>query len=112
MINKKQLKNRNKIAKQLLGKEIALSTFYRDELEDESLGLSLEEQAYKKRVVKAVDRMFAVESDELASFVGMKFIDNCTMQEVCDALCISQSTYYVWRSKVIRDFSVLIGIPV
>ena len=105
------MRSRNRDVRKLLAKEFALAKHYRAELDDNTILLSPEEQAYKQRVVSAATRTLGTLSDEKQRFAKAVFVDYCrTLDEICFEYSIATQTYYRWRADILKTFGIFVGL--
>jgi hypothetical protein len=95
-----------------------LSAYYEKQLADTAAALYPEEREYMKRAVAAVGKVRAYlnncpDHDTRNKFFDMVMLhgDN-DIQAVCNDLHISQTTYYNWRTSIIRLYGSNIGVYV
>jgi thymidylate synthase ThyX len=102
---KKQLDNRNRLARKLLLAELRLSKHYRQELKNPASAMLPEEREYKQRVVAASDKVKVYCQNFPDADFKMKFLDTLISGEnrmiTLDENEKVEVPYYEWRNKII-----------
>ncbi len=95
-ISKKQLNNRNRLARQFLLSELRLYRQYLDRPDE-----------YRKRVIESVLQLkeYAANCSPSHALFLQLLIDGKSQDAICKTVAIQPSTYYSWRNKMIDVFA-------